>query len=497
MYGSVASDDAYKGTTAGDQPAISFIEVYKILPDNDYFRGKWRAVYDGIARTNDVLQTLAKTEEIGDEERTRITAECRFLRAHYHFEAKKMWNNVPYIDETIYNPEDPESTKVTNDTDIWPKIVEDLQFAYQNLPHRQSQPGRATKWAAAALLAKANLFQHKYADAKTLLDLIMTEGGYRLVDRYADNFRAATNNNSESILEVQHSVNDGAPGGQNGNEGVTLNYPYGGPTNCCGFFQPSQNLVNSFKTSNGLPMLDNFNDADVTNDQGIESNAPFTPYDGPLDPRLDWTIGRRGIPYLDHGLHPGKAWVRDQAYAGPYSPKKHMFYKADIGSATSTNNPRQNANNYRMIRYSHVILWLAECEAEIGSMDRARELVNMIRQRAANADGFVKMPDGTNAANYNISLYTTAWADKATALKAIRFEERLEFAMEGHRFFDLVRWGIAKDVLNAYVAKEKVKRSYYNEAVFSDHNIYYPIPLQEIANSSKNGQPTLKQNQGY
>lgn len=497
VYGSVASDDAYKGTTAGDQPAISFIEVYKILPDNDYFRGKWRAVYDGIARTNDVLQTLAKTDEIGDEERTRITAECRFLRAHYHFEAKKMWNNVPYIDEKIYNPEDPESTKVTNDTDIWPKIVEDLQFAYQNLPHRQSQPGRATKWAAAALLAKAYLFQHKYADAKTLLDLIMTQGGYRLVDRYADNFRAATNNNSESILEVQHSVNDGAPGGQNGNEGVTLNYPYGGPTNCCGFFQPSQNLVNSFKTSNGLPMLDNFNDADVTNDQGIESNAPFTPYDGPLDPRLDWTIGRRGIPYLDHGLHPGKAWVRDQAYAGPYSPKKHMFYKADIGSATSTNNPRQNANNYRMIRYSHVILWLAECEAEIGSLDRARELVNMIRQRAANAGGFVKMPNGTNAANYSISLYTTPWADKATALKAIRFEERLEFAMEGHRFFDLVRWGIAKDVLNAYVAKEKLKRSYYNEAVFSDHNIYYPIPLQEIANSSKNGQPTLKQNQGY
>lgn len=497
VYGSVASDDAYKGTTAGDQPAISLIEVYKILPDNDYFRGKWRAVYDGIARTNDVLQTLARTDEIGDEDRTRITAECRFLRAHYHFEAKKMWNNVPYIDDKTYNPEDPESTKVPNTEDIWPKIAEDLQFAYQNLPHRQSQPGRATKWAAAALLAKAYLFQHKYADAKTLLDLIVAQGGYRLVDRYADNFRAATNNNPESILEVQHSVNDGAPGGQNGNEGVTLNYPYGGPTNCCGFFQPSQNLVNAFKTSGGLPMLDNFNDVDVTNDQGIESSAPFTPYDGPLDPRLDWTIGRRGIPYLDHGLHPGKAWIRDQAYAGPYSPKKHMFYKSDIGNATSTNNPRQNANNYRMIRYSHVILWLAECEAEIGSLDRARELVNMIRQRAANPDGFVKLPDGTNAANYSISLYNTPWADKATALKAIRFEERLEFAMEGHRFFDLVRWGIAKDVLNAYVAKEKLKRTYKNEAVFSDHNVYYPIPLQEIVNSSKSGQPTLKQNQGY
>ena len=325
----------------------------------------------------------------------------------------------------------------------------------------------------------------------------MAQGGYRLVDRYADNFRAATNNNAESIFEVQHSVNDGAPGGQNGNEGVTLNYPYGGPTNCCGFFQPSQNLVNAFKTNNGLPMLDNFNDADVSNDQGIESNAPFTPYAGTLDPRLDWTIGRRGIPYLDHGLHPGKAWIRDQSYAGPYSPKKHMFYKSDLGNATSTNNPRQNANNYRILRYSHVLLWLAECEAEVGSLERARELVNMIRQRAANPDGFVKMPDGTNAANYSISLYTTPWADKATALKAIRFEDRLEFGMEGHRFFDLVRWGIAKDVLNAYVAKEKLKRTYKSEAVFSDFNIYYPLPLQEIVNSSKNGQPTLTQNPGY
>ncbi|GAA0531762.1 RagB/SusD family nutrient uptake outer membrane protein [Chitinophaga japonensis] len=498
VYGSVAADDAYKGTTSGDQPAISLIETYQILSDNDYFRGKWRAVYDGVARSNDVLQTLARTEDLTDDERKAITAEARFLRGHYHFEAKKMWNHVPYIDENTYNPEDAESTKVSNEADIWPNIEADLQYAYENLPHRQSQPGRASKWAAAALLAKAYLFQQKYAEAKALLDLIMAQGGYTLVARYADNFRLATNNNAESILEVQHSVNDGAPGGENGNQGATLNYPYGGPTTCCGFFQPSQNLVNAFKTdATGLPMLNTFNDTDVTNDQGIESNAPFTPYAGALDPRLDWTVGRRGIPYLDHGLHPGKAWIRDQAYAGPYSPKKHMFYKADIGSGTFANNPRQNANNYRMIRYSHVILWLAECEVETGSLERARELVNMIRERAANPEGFVKMPDGSNAANYQIGLYTTPWADKETARRAVRFEERLEFAMEGHRFFDLVRWGIAPEVLNDYLAKEKLKRTYLNVATFRDHNIYYPIPLQEIVNSSKNGEPTLTQNEGY
>ena len=500
VYGSVAADDAYKGTTSGDQPAISLIETYQILADNDYFRGKWRAVYDGIARSNDVIQALAKTPatEIDDAERTRITAEARFLRGHYHFEAKKMWNHVPYIDENIYNPEDANSTKVPNDKDIWPNIEADLQFAYENLPHRQTQPGRASKWAAAAMLAKAKLFQQKYAEAKTLLDLIVSQGGYVLVDRYADNFRAQANNNAESVFEVEHSVNDGAPGGENGNQGATLNYPYGGPTTCCGFFQPSQNLVNAFKTdANGLPLLDNFNADDVTNDQGIESKDPFTPYAGTLDSRLDWTVGRRGIPYLDHGLHPGKAWIRDQAYAGPYSPKKNMFYKVDIGSATFANNPRQNANNYRILRYSHVLLWLAECEIEIGSLERARELVNMIRTRAANPVGFVKLPDGTNAANYKVGLYNTTWTDKVLARKAVRFEERLEFAMEGHRFFDLVRWGIAPDVLNTYVAQEKGKRTYLNNATFKATNIYYPIPLQEIVNSSISGTATLKQNDGY
>jgi hypothetical protein len=499
IYGSVASDDAYKGSTSGDQPEISFIETRKILPDNGHFRGKWRAVYDGVARCNDVLIALSKATDIGDAEKPLIAAEARFLRAHFHFEAKKMFKNVPFVDEKAYNPEDPNSTKLPNTEDIWPKIGEDLLFAYQQLPPRQTQKGRATKWAASALLAKAYLFQQKYAEAKPLLDEIMTQGGYSLTERYADNFRAATNNNTESIFEVEHSVNDGAGGGENGNQGATLNYPYGGPTTCCGFFQPSQNLVNAFKTdANGLPLLDNFNDADVTNDQGIESTSPFTPYAGTLDARLDWTVGRRGIPFLDHGDHPGKAYIRDQAYAGPYSPKKHLFYKSDIGNATFNSNARLNANNYRMIRYSHVILWLAECEVELGGLERARELVNMIRTRALNPLGFVKRTDGSNAANYKVGLYTAAWADPVMARKAVRFEERLEFGMEGHRFFDLVRWGIADLVLNAYYDKEKLKRTYLNGVLFEKgKHEYYPIPAQEILNSTKDGQATLKQNPNY
>ncbi|OIN56942.1 RagB/SusD family nutrient uptake outer membrane protein [Arsenicibacter rosenii] len=501
VYGSVASDDAYKGTIAGDQPPISLIEQGNIQSDNIYFRGKWRGMYDGIARTNDVLQVLALAKDLTDAEAKQVIAEARFLRGHYHFELKKMYNNVVYIDEKTYDPNNLESTKLPNTTDIWPKIVDDLKAAYDVLPAKQTQVGRPTKWAAAADLAKAYLYQKKYAEAKTLLEAIVASNQYKLMDRYHDNFKATTNNNTESIFEIQYSVNDGASGGENGNAGSTLNYPYGGGgvTTCCGFFQPSQNLVNAFKTdANGLPLPDTFNADDVKNDQGIESTAAFTPETRTLDPRLDWTVGRRGIPYLDWGVHPGKAYVRDQAYGGPYSPKKHVMYRSDVGTNTFAGNPRLNANNYRLIRYSHVLLWLAEIEVEIGDLEKARGYVNQIRRRAANPDGWVKNADGTPAANYLIKEYTAAWTDKAAARKAVQFEQRLEFAMEGHRRFDLVRWGIADQVLNTYYSAEAKKRSYLNGVQFvKGKHEYFPIPLQEILNSQKDGKPTLTQNPGY
>jgi hypothetical protein len=558
VYGSVASDDAYKGTISGDQPLISHIEIHAFSSDNVYFRGKWRGMYDGIARTNDVLQLLPKVNDLTEAERQQIIAEARFLRGHYHFELKKMFNMVPYIDEVVYDPNNLESTKLTNDVDIWPNIEADLQAAYDVLPTTQAQKGRPTKWAAAAMLAKAYMFQdtpEKYALAKVLLRQIVDSQQYKLTDKYHDNFRATTNNNIESIFEIQYSVNDGAPGGENGNIGSTLNYPYGGGgvTTCCGFFQPSQNLVNAFKTdASGLPLLDAFNASDVANDQGVEStiakwsstalydsgalvsivdpgkpnqesiiyiasqkkgdpNTNLDPLTNPtkwtvrwaeadinLDPRLDWTVGRRGIPYLDWGVHPGKAYVRDQAYGGPYSPKKHVMYRSDVGSNTFAGNPRLNANNYRMIRYSHVLLWLAEIEAAVGDPELARGYVNQIRTRAANPAGFVTNADETPAANYAINLYTTPWADREMAKKAVRFEQRIEFAMEGHRRFDLVRWKIADVTLNKYYEEERKKRSYLNDAHFvPGKHEYFPIPLQEILNSQVNGKATLTQNDNY
>ncbi|QNF33376.1 RagB/SusD family nutrient uptake outer membrane protein [Adhaeribacter swui] len=470
IYGEVASDNAYKGSDVGDQAQITTIERYQGQADIGAFNDRWVALYDGVSRSNDVLKLLAKATDVKDAEKTQITAEARFLRGWYHLEAKKMWNMVPYVDETVtdYN--------VANDKDIWPMIEADLEFAAANLAAVKSQPGRASSWTAKAVLAKAHMFQQDYTAAKPLLDDIIDNGPFALVNSYHDNFRIATENNSESILEVQNSVADGGSG-QNGNNGDNLNFPYNaGPGGCCGFFQPSQNLVNAFKTDeNGLPLLDTFNETDVTSDQGLAATDPFTPYAGSLDPRLDWTVGRRGIPFLNWGLHPGRTWIRDQAFAGPYTSKKYTFYQGENAGAESNT---ANANNYRAVRFADVLLMRAEVAVEENDLATALTIVNQIRDRADNV--VVTMPDGSPAANYKVGLYPS-FPSQEYARKAVQFERRLEFAMEGHRFFDLVRWGNAAEVLNAYLAKESQKRTYLNGATFEKgKDEYFPIPQTQI-----------------
>lgn len=516
VFGGISSDDAVKGTDAGDQPEQSFIEQYNWLSDNTYFLGKWWHSYDGVARANEVIQIIANVKDMTDAEKTQAIAEARFLRGHYHFEAKKMWNNIPYIDDKVYNRDDPNSTKIPNDKDIWPNIEADFDFAAKNLPVTQAQKGRATQWAAKSYLAKAYLFQKKWAAAKTLLDDVVKNSGKALVANYHDNYRTVTNNNSESIFEVQFSVNDGTTG-NNGNAGDNLNWPYSATApgrGCCGFYQPSHNLVNAFKTENGLPMigtaadgtLDTYNKVDLPTDQGIVAATAFTlDKTIPVDPRLDWTVGRRGVNFLDWGPMPGSTWIRDQAYAGPFTGKKWMYYLAEENSTTHSTSRRNVNNNYRLIKLSHVLLWLAECEVELGNLAAAEGYVNQIRVRAKT--GSVQDPTVT----YKVEPYpagTFAGKGADYARNAVRMEQRLEFAMEGHRFFDLVRWGIAEKVLNKYAAEEAVqgtepsgrkfnKRSYMAGKVFASKNLYFPLPQDEILNSQKGGQPTLKQNAGY
>jgi hypothetical protein len=515
-FGGVASDDAHKGSEYGDQTDLEFIENYSALPVNSYFNSKWISLYNGAQRANDVLRTLAlvKDGSISETESVQIKAEATFLRALFHFEATKLWRNIPYIDESItfgkanYN--------VPNDKPVWPLIEADFKFAVDNLTTVKSEAGRANSWAAKAFLAKVYMFQQKFTDAKVLLDDIIANGvtakgeKYGLLPNYADNYNPLKKNSLESVFAAQMSVYDNS-NGQNGNSGELYSWN-GGPTLCCGFYVPSFSLVNSYKVdANGLPLLDTWNDTDLKNDMGVASSDPYTPFTDPVDPRLDFTAGRRGIPYNDWGIMPGASWLVAQAAQGPFNNKKNVPWQKD--KATTYEN-RRSSINYNFIRFSDVLLWAAEVEVEIGSLEKAREYVNMVRARAANPAYWIKtyinpatpMAGFTseNAANYVIGLYNTPWTDKTFARKAVRFERKIELAMEGHRFFDLQRYdngsGYMSDVLNAYIAHENNSFDYLilKGAKFTKgKNEIYPIPQSQIDLSMVDGKPTLTQNPNY
>ncbi|HVY76640.1 MAG TPA: RagB/SusD family nutrient uptake outer membrane protein [Puia sp.] len=530
VFGGIASDDAHKGSTDDDQSDAGDIEKYAVNSANPYLNGKWVALYTGIQRANDVIRVMAKVTDgsLSAEDAMELKAEAVFLRAVYHFEAAKLWRNIPYVPDSVSYENS--NFYVSNTESIWPKLEADFQFAIDNLNPVQPDNGRANTWAAKAFLAKVYMFEQKFTAAKSLLDDIIQNGQtasgepYALVN-YADNFDPSKKNNSESVFAVQMSVHDGSSGANNGNIGDILNFPYGGPTTCCGFYQPSFSLANSYKTdaATGLPLLDTWNDEDIKNDQNISSDDPFTPYAGTLDPRLDYVVGRRGIPYLDWGIMPGQAWVRAQPQGGPYIPRKFVVSKAqsptanDIGQGWGVN--QASSVNYVMIRYADVLLWAAEAEIEVGSLDKAEEYVNMVRNRAAKPETWVhtyvdsndpsKGFTNTPAANYKIEPYppgTFASQGQEYARKAVRFERKLEFGMEGQRFFDLQRYdngtGYMADVLNAYIQHETHISGFnfelLNGAVFTKgKNEIYPIPLHQMDLSVQNGASVLKQNPGY
>ena len=503
VFASQTTDDAYTGSQPNDQVQAELIRRYDWQPGLSYFRAKFQTVYWGVGTTNITLRLLPKAADMTQAEKDLVVGEAKYLRAHYHFEAYKFWKNVPFIDETVTE------YRIKNDADIFPKIVADFQDAIAKLPEKSSNAsGRATKGAAQAYLARAYMFTGKYTDALPLLNAVITANKYSLVDNYHDNFDAAKQNNNEVVFAYKASVNDGAGESANGNWGDRLNFPHGSTvTTCCGFHQPSQNLMNAFKTDpvTGLPIptFDNVNYTQATD---------F------LDPRADWTIGRTGIPFLDWGIHED-GWVRDGGYSGFFSPKKNQFHKAQLNTLSTASgwSNAPNAIDIPFIRYSDVLLMAAECEIETGgNLSRARDLINQVRARAgkfvqgtgvSEAAIVAALPapiagivTGTsNSTNYKIGQYSATGWTQAVAREALRWERRLEFAMEGYRLFDLRRWGIDATVLNAFIAVEKNRRSQLFagvQTVTTKHRLF-PIPSVEIELSRIDGVAQLTQNPQY
>ena len=500
-WASGASDDAYKGTSAGDQSAFNEISRYEALPSNPYLRERWRDCYNGVARANVTLTQLWATQKtttpIDPVRATQIEAEAKMLRAWFHFEANKIFENIPYV-KTVTELGTTAPEQVANTDPGWTGIEEDLQYAIDNLPTTKfpNEPGRATKYAAEAIKAHVLMSQNKFSAAKPLLVDIIASNKFSLVDWYW-NFDMTHENNAESIFELQ-CASTGTSQQAMQLAGPTMHQA--GPASCggWGFFQPSEDLFEAYQVdANGLPILDPTARVPLANDMGKGSGDVFVPTTALLDPRVDWTIARRGVDYLGWGIHPGNSWIREQNNGGPYMTKKYMHKKEEQG-LNGNGTGFDNGKNYRMYRYAHILLWRAEVAVSENDLEGARLLVNQIRDRAkistpvmglcsstVNLGTVTPTVDYTKpAANYKVEPYPVgapAFATPADAIKAVREEMRLEFATENLRFFDLRRWGLSNTVLNTYITNDSKFRNFMKGSVYNPtKNDYWPLPQDQI-----------------
>jgi len=485
-FGDVVSDDAYKGGGGtGDQNNIHLMEIYNTNPAIVDIERKWKALYEGVRRSNLAIRILNQSEDISEELRNQRIAEMKFLRGHFYFELKKIYNRIPYLDESAVTLTDFEvSNTALAEDELWAKIEADFNDAYNELPATQpdNSKGRPTKYAAMAYMAKVYLFRGEWSKVITAVDDVIDNGGYDLMDNFEEVFLPENDNGSEIVFSIQQSINDGVPSNYNGSIGDRL-LPPGGPRYPgYGFLRPTQNLVNAFMTdANGLP-------TSTGDDLQITDNA---------DPRIDFTLGRPGIPYKDLGILYEADWARDLATYGPYGPKKRLL------SANSEHYlavwPYVNALNYYVIRFSDVLLWKAEALIETDDYEGGKDIINQIRRRARDGDMVMTLDGTTTAGNYVIDEYPS-FSTYEEAIAALRTERRLELAHEGHRFFDLVRWGIADEVLNNYIAEEQTISPYLSGVSFqSGKNEYFPLPQSQIdlGGKDENGEPLITQNPGY
>jgi len=507
VWGSIRSDDAYKGGSGvADQSPVNDLEQYYLVTAAvpGYQNNAWEGIYEAISRINLALQQLDNFSddtyviEGVPQAKTKRQAELRFLRGHLMFILKRLFKHPVWIEHTV--PQDEvkliSNREFTSD-ELWDKIAEDFQFGMDNLPPQQQQVGRPNQYAAAAYLAKTRLYQAYEQDDKhavvainsskleevvRLADLVIGSGRYALVDNYGKKWTYGYENNSESIFAIQYSLDDGTAWGRVDFE-HGLNYNMASEYGCCSFHPASQNLVNAFKTdpATGLPEFDTFNDEPMSAPEDFQ--APNT-----VDPRLDHTIGIVSHPFkYDVNFVVQPSWSRTPAVYGYFLPMKEIQLPS-TGAIRKGGAFFGTAQNWDILQYNDVLLMKAEALIELNRHDEARPIINEIRERAMQSVQWTTYPEGhPNAgkgfSNYRVALYdgeNLPWT-KENARKALRWERRLEFAMESPRFHDLVRWGIAEEVLNEYLEDERKFRPHLSNAVFTaGRDEYLPIPQAQI-----------------
>ena len=540
-WGDVFGGDANKGSEFADQSDFTDIETYSFNSSNGYLRSKYRYIYDGVKYANDAERIARLTAEAGgitDAKLNLVLAQTAFLRGLFHFEAIKMFGAaVPYISyEASISATDPKVSNVDENGNyifIWDNVIADFDFAMNNLPETwgKGEQGRANKWAAAAYKAKVMIYQASpytgaengagktanWASAKSLLEQIINSGvdakgqKYKLADTYEELFTAGKSDwTGESVFDIQATfigISNNNTSALLGGSHIAMAGALGGGW---GFFQPSVYLTSSMKVdANGLPVSDLGDtmskpakvpdlDKDGNPQYDDEGNLKTkelinTELDIFVDPRLDYAVGRFGVPYYDWGTPTTVGgWVRATSNGGYYLNKKYMPKKADKGSLSSTNSTGSTVKNHHLIRLADIYLLYAECCIETGDNATALEYINKVRARAANSyvkadatttGGPYVLEDLVNgtvkegaAGNYRIGL----WPAGTDARQALIAERHMELAMEGHRWFDLARWGIAQSSVQNFINYESQYLVKYSGKTYSASWVMFPIPNDEI-----------------
>lgn len=427
VFGDVASDDAAKGGIAGDQADIGYIDEFNITAENGNLESVWEICYNGISRANNLLDQLSNIE-MDAERKSQIEGEAKFLRAYFYYWLGNIWGAVP-VHLTTPSPEEMQQPLTPVDQ-LWSQIVAtDLKDAAELLPETSAggQLGHATKYAALALLTKVYLIEQKWSEAENSARQIVSSGLFTLMNRYEENFQLGTKDNSEIIFAVQHLA------AQDPWLGNRLNQWFAPRAkNGYAFDAPTQDFVDAFEKIN----------------------------DSLVDPRLDYTVGRPGQPWFNDSLIFDAEWSPTG-----YLNKKYIQPLDQVPVESKADGQL----NYQFIRYSDVLLMLAEALNEQGKTGEAVSFVNSVRQRARDAYKYdSKLPGYPNVPAGLLEDITDN--GQAGVRNAIRQERRVELGFEFHRYFDIMRYG------ETYANQVFSDKPNFNYSI----NRYMPLPQSEL-----------------